>query len=92
MYTPGNVPTVIGGSLPRCSLAGVGSSTVLHPTLLKGMAKSIGANIFTNTAITRTANLITPTTVVGSSNMAGVAGVTGVTNMTNVIGEIPGTH
>jgi hypothetical protein len=78
--------------LPRSSRAGIRGSDILHPTLLRGMANSIGANTYANTAITRNSNIITPTTMVGAPSMMGMTGVTGMTNMTGVIGEIQGTH
>lgn len=88
MYTAS--PTIVGG-VPRVSHVGLRGSGILHPTLLKGMANSIGASTFANTGITRTTNIVTPG-MVGTTAIGSVPTMVGATNVTNVIGEIPGTR
>lgn len=69
---------------------------MIHPTLLKGMANSIGSNTLTNT-ITRTANVISPGFSQAVSGVSGIAtvpgGIAGVPAGTaNILGEIQGIH
>ena len=89
MYHHGS-PTMLGGA-QRMSHIGLRGSGILHPTMLKGMANSIGANTYVNTGITRTTNLITPG-MVNTTAIGGAPIMMGAMNASNAMGEIPGTH